>query len=157
MSHVELTIEDAEFIAYELATELFALDEPFPEFNSRYRNRLESVLMSPFASFGEHEQYPTLEEKAAALFYATCKDHPFQNGNKRMAVVLTMVFLYLNGFFLNVGPMSLYDRALEVTSSPTATHDAVIADLAAFIHDGMITNEEAQRQIDMTATEVDAA
>lgn len=155
MSHAELTIEDAEFIAYELATELFALNEPFPEFNSRYRNRLESVLMSPFASFGEHEQYPTLEEKAAALFYATCKDHPFQNGNMRMAVVLALVFLYLNGFFLNVGPMSLYDRALAVTSSAVQDHDAVITELADFIRAGMITNDEAQRQVDMIATEVD--
>ena len=55
MNAIELTIEDAEFIAYELAAELFALDEPFPEFHTRYRHRLESVLAAPFASFGKIE------------------------------------------------------------------------------------------------------
>lgn len=147
MSIVELTIDDAEFVVYELAAELFALDEPFPEFHTRYRHRLESVLAAPFASFDGVERYPTLEEKASVLFYSTCKDHPLQNGNKRMAVVLMLVFLFLNQRFLKVTPTELYDRALVVTHSAPEDHDNVIEDLATFIRDGLISREEFEKYL----------
>lgn len=148
MSLVELTISDAEFVANEFVHEFFSHNvEPIPAFSTRLPNRLESVLMSPFASFGAHEVYPTLEEKAAALFYATCKDHPFQNGNKRMAVVLTLVFLYLNGYFLDVSPTSLYDRALAVTASTPSEHDAVIRELADYILRGWTPRDQVEPYI----------
>lgn len=147
MKVIELTIEDAEFVAYELAAELFALDEPFPEFHTRYRHRLESVLAAPFASFGGVEQYSTLEEKASILFYMTCKDHPFQNGNKRMAVVLMMVFLFLNNQFLKVTPMELYDRAMEVTKSAPSDREGVIQEMATFVRNGLVSREEFERYL----------
>jgi death-on-curing protein len=49
---------------------------------------LESAAARPMASaFGE-DAYPTLLEKAAALFHSLVLNHPFVDGNKRTAVVL---------------------------------------------------------------------
>lgn len=44
------------------------------------------------------ELYPTLEEKAARLCYSIVKNHPFNDGNKRVALLCTLDFLELNGY-----------------------------------------------------------
>lgn len=61
-------------------------------------NLLESAIGRPKQSaFGE-DAYPTVFDKAAALFESLAKNHPFQNGNKRTAFASMVYFLYLNGF-----------------------------------------------------------
>ena len=47
---------------------------------------LESALERPFAEFGGTEAFPTLPEKAAALMHGLAKNHPFIDGNKRVAL-----------------------------------------------------------------------
>lgn len=111
----QLTLLHAEYIAYRLALELMNYTtEPMPEFSSRYPNRLESCLDTPFQEFDGNELYPGLFKKAAVLFYLVTKNHPFENGNKRMAVTLTLTFLHLNGYSLNLTPESLYQISLIV-------------------------------------------
>ncbi len=46
--------------------------------------------------FGE-DVYPSLEEKAANLLYLLVKDHPFQDGCKRIAATLFLAYLQKNG------------------------------------------------------------
>ncbi len=58
---------------------------------------LESALLSPFATFGAEELYPTPSEKAARLGFALMKNHPFADGNKRIGMLSLMVFLAVNG------------------------------------------------------------
>ena len=58
---------------------------------------LESALSQPKASAGGVDAYPSLEEKAAALCYSLCLNHPFMDGNKRVAHAVMEVFLILNG------------------------------------------------------------
>ena len=43
------------------------------------------------------DAYPSLIEKAAALCYSLCSNHPFIDGNKRVAHAAMEVFLILNG------------------------------------------------------------
>ncbi|WP_338077674.1 Fic family protein [Brevibacterium linens] len=38
-----------------------------------------------YQGFGDHELYPTVEEKAAHLLYFVVKDHPLSDGNKSAA------------------------------------------------------------------------
>ncbi|MBI3002865.1 MAG: type II toxin-antitoxin system death-on-curing family toxin [candidate division NC10 bacterium] len=45
------------------------------------------------------------------------KDHPFLDGNKRTAVVSTIVFLRINGYRLTAGKGELYRLALRVATS----------------------------------------
>lgn len=58
---------------------------------------LESALAQPRASFGSIELHPTLVDKAAALAFSLCLNHPFIDGNKRVAHAAMEVFLLLNG------------------------------------------------------------
>ena len=57
--------------------------------------RLESALAQP-----HWPHHRTAQQKAAALHYSLNKNHPFVDGNKRMAVTAMAWFLFSNGFML---------------------------------------------------------
>ena len=61
---------------------------------------LESALSQPKLSAGGMEAYPSLVEKAAALCFSLSGNHPFVDGNKRVAHAAMEVFLLLNGWEL---------------------------------------------------------
>lgn len=70
-----------------------------------------------FQSFGGHDLYPTLEEKAANLLYFIVKDHSFLDGNKRIAATVFLYFLDRNGaLFLPSGEKAIDDSALAATT-----------------------------------------
>jgi len=59
---------------------------------------LESAVVTPQASFGGRSPYAdTIEIAAAYLFYLS-SNHPFVDGNKRVALGSCLVFLQLNGY-----------------------------------------------------------
>ena len=49
-----------------------------------------------YQTFGGEELYPSVEEKAAMLLYLVVKNHSFSDGNKRIAAMLFLWFLYNN-------------------------------------------------------------
>ncbi len=56
---------------------------------------LESSLMRAQSGY-----YESLSEQAAALMQSFCMNHPFVDGNKRMALLVTSVFLKMNHYHL---------------------------------------------------------
>ena len=62
---------------------------------------LESALAQPRATFGGTDLHPTLVGKAAALGFSLAMNHPFVDGNKRIAHAAMEVFLLLNGAEIN--------------------------------------------------------
>jgi death on curing protein len=62
---------------------------------------LESAMAQPRQSFAGRELYPDLASKAAALGFSLALNHPFLDGNKRVAHAAMEVFLLLNGYQLN--------------------------------------------------------
>ncbi|MBU6500274.1 MAG: type II toxin-antitoxin system death-on-curing family toxin [Patescibacteria group bacterium] len=92
-------------------------DEPIPEFGSRFPNILESCLIAPFQSFGGKPAYSGLLGKAAIFFYLLVKNHPFQNGNKRIAMTALLYFLYKNKKWLKVDNQEFYNFAKWVAAS----------------------------------------
>ena len=62
---------------------------------------LQGILGSINQSFSGKEFYPSLEEKSAHLLYFIIKDHPFVDGNKRIAAFMFILFLKQNRFLLN--------------------------------------------------------
>ncbi len=58
---------------------------------------LESALAQPKATFDAADLYPTVIDKAAALGFSLALNHPFVDGNKRIAHAAMAVFLDLNG------------------------------------------------------------
>ncbi len=55
-----------------------------------------STMGAIYQTFGGHDLYPSVEEKAANLLYLTAKNHSFSDGNKRIAAFLFLWFLENN-------------------------------------------------------------
>ena len=123
----DLNARDVELIAFHLAREHLAFDEPIPDFSSRFPNILETCLAVPFQRFYGQSPYPTLIAKASILFYLMIKDHPFQNGNKRIAITTLTVFLLKNGKWLEVDLDLLYRFTVWVARSKPEEKDFVLA------------------------------
>lgn len=130
---VEVTLLQIERVAHDLAQQLMDWGEPIPAFNTRFPDRLESCLKTPFQKFDRKSLYPGLIAKASALFYFMIKNHPFQNGNKRVAVMTLFYFLYKNGWWLNVTNDSLYEFANEVAKSKPQNRDKVMKEIRSYI------------------------
>ncbi len=56
---------------------------------------LESALNSPLATFDGTDLYPDIVDKAAMLLNSITNNHPFIDGNKRIAFVVTASLLML--------------------------------------------------------------
>ncbi len=67
---------------------------------------LESAVAQPQQSFGGHDLYPALHEKAAALGFLLISNHAFIDGNKRIAHAAMEVFLIYNGYELEADPFA---------------------------------------------------
>ncbi len=65
---------------------------------------LESALARPQGGY-----YTDLIEQAAALWESLSQNHPFIDGNKRVAVTVTAAFLRLNGYALRFDDRAAYD------------------------------------------------
>ncbi len=57
---------------------------------------LESAISALYQTFGGHDLYPSIEEKAAHLLYFVVKNHAFVDGNKRIGAFLFIWFLSAN-------------------------------------------------------------
>lgn len=76
-------------------------------------DKLESILSAIYQTAFGQEVYPTLEEKAANLLYFVVKDHPFNDGCKRIAAALFLYFLERNKALFNKdGKKIISDSAL---------------------------------------------
>jgi death-on-curing protein len=64
----------------------------------RDRAGLESALARPQTGY-----YGDLIQEAAALWESLSQNHPFVDGNKRVAVTVTAAFLKVNGYRLEFG------------------------------------------------------
>lgn len=62
------------------------------------RSGLESAVAQPRMTFGGHDLYPTIIEKAAALCFSLIQNHPFVDGNKRVGHAAMELFLIFNGY-----------------------------------------------------------
>lgn len=59
---------------------------------------LHSAVAAPQASFGGVSTFSDTVEVAAAYLYYLCSNHPFVDGNKRVALGSCLVFLQVNGY-----------------------------------------------------------
>jgi death-on-curing protein len=58
---------------------------------------LHSAVSAPQATYGGRSPYADVIEVAAAYLFYLCRNHPFVDGNKRVAMTSAIVFLRLNG------------------------------------------------------------
>lgn len=79
---------------------------------------LDSACHRPQAGFFGQEAYPTLSGKAAALMHSLGCNHALVDGDKRLALLATVVFLRVNGHRLHLTD----DVAFDLTVSVAAGH-----------------------------------
>lgn len=128
-----LTIKDVEYVAHRLAQETLQWLEPIPDFSTRYTNSLERSIGAPFQTFGGKQLYAGLTKKASMLFYLMIKNHPFQNGNKRIAMTTLFYFLYVNKKWIKVDNQELYNFARWVAESNAKLKDDTINAIETFL------------------------
>ena len=83
----------------------------------RDRGLLESAVAMPHAMFSGQYLHPELPDMAAACHYHLCANHPFVDGNKRVAVTAAEVFLLANGLELHCTDGELEEITLGTASS----------------------------------------
>ncbi len=120
-------------ICFNLTREFLGQYEAIPDFVTRYPGILESCLEGPRQSFDGKLLYPTLIDQGAILFYLLVKNHPFQNGNKRIAFTTLLVFLALNSRWIDTESYILYKLAVKVAESKPPEKQKIIEEIHNFI------------------------
>ena len=135
---VWIDISNFEAICFNLTREILSFDQPIPEFATRSIGVLESCLNTPLQQFNGRDLYPLLIDKTTILFYLLIKNHPFLNGNKRMAVTSLLVVLYLNNMWLNAQSIEIYKLAKSIAQSDRKNKDKDLKKIKNFIKNNLI-------------------
>ncbi len=93
---------------------------------------LEAALFRPQTGY-----YPDIIAEAAALLESLAINHPFVDGNKRIAFAATDVFLRINGWCLKRQPMVIHTEMLKMLEAGTFD----IAHLEPWIREFAMTHE----------------
>lgn len=120
-----VTLDEALW-AIEMLPEFLPSSEPIGPLTQRSINALDSALHAPFICFGGKYKYWFLYHRAAVMFYMIAKDHTIGNGNKRCAVIITVIFLILNDKVPSFNPDQMYELAKRVAQSDARKSEANI-------------------------------
>ena len=93
---------------------------------------LESAVAMPQSAFGGVDLHVGLPEKAAAYHFHLCANHPFMDGNKRVAVAAAEVFLLINGHELSASDNDVEELTLGVAAG-RLSKDQVIEFFSGFV------------------------
>lgn len=75
---------------------------------------LEAALFRPQTGY-----YGDILAEAAALMESLATNHPFVDGNKRIAFAAADVFLRINGYRLHRAPMQIHSEMIQMFESGT--------------------------------------
>lgn len=77
---------------------------------------LDSSLEQPKATYEGELLHPTVLEQAAAYLFHLARNHPFVDGNKRVAFAAMDVFLRMNGVQLQLSDAQAYRLVVRAAS-----------------------------------------
>lgn len=141
-----LSLAELENVAFRLAQEHFTFDEPTPDFSTRFPGKLESCLGVPFQRFYGVTPYRSLTAKASILFYLLIKNHPFQNGNKRIAIMALLLFLARNGRWLDIEWEEFRRFTVWVAEGKAKDKDLCLITIEAIIKKHLTATPQLQAQ-----------
>ena len=93
---------------------------------------LERALGRPFAEFEGVAAFPEVHEKAAALFHGLVTCHAFVDGNERVGLAATLVWLEVNGYRLALDADQRHATTMRVADGSLSTEA-----LAALLRDAI--------------------
>lgn len=119
-----LDIDNCKRIIKNLKQNLIAKKEASELFGQENSGRFEGIIKGLYQTFGGKEVYKSTEEKAANLLYLIIKDHPFLDGNKRIASIVFVYFLERNNYLhKKSGERKINDNALTALALLLAISD----------------------------------
>lgn len=77
---------------------------------------LDSALAQPKMTFGKKYVHKSIFDKTAAYGFHVCKNHPFIDGNKRVAFVLMDIFMQKNGWEIVSSEEEAYETMTNLAS-----------------------------------------
>ncbi len=101
-------------------------------FGNEKDQSFQSSINTIYQTFDREELYPSIEEKAAMLFYLVIKNHSFSDGNKRIAAFLFLWFLEKNGILYKsdgsrlINNNTLVALTLMIAESRTEEKDLMV-------------------------------
>ena len=124
-----LDFDEAKEAIAVIKNELISKGEATMLFGQEKANELDGIIRNIYQTFGGDDLIPTVEEKAAHLLYYVIKDHPFNDGNKRIGAFLFILFLSKNDrLYKPNGELKINDNALVALSLMTAKSDPLQKD-----------------------------
>ncbi|MDB5086764.1 MAG: doc [Mucilaginibacter sp.] len=103
----------------------------------RDKGSLLAALARPYASFDQQDLYPSATEKAAAIFESIIINHPFIDGNKRIAYLLLRLTLLESGYDISATQDEKYDMTIAASKG-----DIRIEEIKSWISDKLINNTQ---------------
>jgi len=86
---------------------------------------LQSALARPHTTLMGADAYPSIDLKAAALSHSVCLNHALMDGNKRLAALLALIFLDINGAETTLTNDQLFDLTMAVASGELRDVDKI--------------------------------
>lgn len=146
ISHIEYLDREGYRIIHSALAEWSDAEEPIPPFELAKDAELDALVNLPRQQFFGIEAYPTLEEKAAIIFYSINKNQIFLNGNKRMSALSLLVFLGINNKKLRVSSDQLTEKALWLAQTESiaflAIKDTLVNWIRSHVVDEILDVEE---------------
>ncbi|UOB16348.1 type II toxin-antitoxin system death-on-curing family toxin [Abyssalbus ytuae] len=81
----------------------------------RDENLLLSALNRPFQTFDGNDLYPSAIDKSAAIFESIILNHPFIDGNKRVAYAFLRIMLTENGIEIEATEDEKYNFVISAS------------------------------------------
>ena len=141
-----ISLKECELIVHYSAVKLTEFDEPIPGFETRYPDRLESCLLTPFMGFGAEHLYKGLIGKSSIMFYLLIKNHPFRNGNKRIAIIALLYLMAKNGKWIDADIMGLYNFTKWIAASDNALKDETVAAIEKYVKIHLVEYESGEKE-----------
>ena len=130
---------DIEYLSKEfvLYIHMVVIDEAFCEYDGHVKysqemrgikdmNLFKSAIALPMQTFGGQDLYPRIIDKAACYLRSLSMDHPFFDGNKRTALLSTIVFLEMNGYKITCDNDTLYNLTKKIVEQKYNIHEIAL-------------------------------
>jgi death-on-curing protein len=88
-------------------------------------NLLSSALHMPQSSFDGQYLHETVPAMAAAYAFHICQNHPFIDGNKRVSLASSLVFLDINEHTFNFDDETLYNEIINMAKGEIKKEDLI--------------------------------
>jgi len=85
-----------------------------------------SALLRPENAYHYSDPKPDVAELAAVYGFGLSKNHPFNDANKRTALITMRLFLKLNGYDLMASPEDKYKTIIRVAASEISEYELAL-------------------------------